>query len=494
MNPPANWYPDPTGRHQQRYWDGDQWTEHIFTDGTQGVDPLDPPDPGPSADTTVADAVTEPAEAHDESRDEVDAPDAEAHVAQPADDAPAGGAAGKDAEVDHAADEDAPAAPAGDGLFSEARIGPQDAATSDVAHGDGPNLWMPASDEEPAASAASEEPAELATEVEADDVVGALDEVEQAQDAEADLPVAGGGLSDAFVLAPETASRLVAKRTRAPEDQDTEETPEPQATPGAIDAPPPTLHDEAPAAEMSAPAVPAASARDAEGGLGITGELVGGAFSEREEGGPVALQNTRMLRCAVSTGNTLVARQGTMVAYQGDVQFERQGAGGVGRALKRAATGEGLAMMRVDGTGDVFFADGAQHIFILQLDGGLGISVNGRNVLAFSASLAWDIERVKGANLLAGGLFNTTLTGTGWVALVSDGQPVVLRTHEAATFVDVNALVAWSGGLATRIVSTLSAKSLVGLGSGEAFQMAFEGSGIVIVQPSEGAIAAAVGG
>jgi uncharacterized protein (AIM24 family) len=179
-----------------------------------------------------------------------------------------------------------------------------------------------------------------------------------------------------------------------------------------------------------------------------------------------------------------------MVAYQGDVDFERQGAGGVSRAFKRAATGEGLAMMRVTGSGDVFFADGGQHVFLLQLDGGPGLSVNGRNVLAFSSSLQWDIERVKGATLLAGGLFNTTLQGSGWVALVSDGQPVVLRTDAAPTFVDVNALVAWSGGLTTSIVNTVGAKSLVGLGSGEAFQMAFEGAGVVVVQPSEGASSA----
>jgi uncharacterized protein (AIM24 family) len=230
------------------------------------------------------------------------------------------------------------------------------------------------------------------------------------------------------------------------------------------------------------------------GATGISGSLLSGAFAEDEDAGPVALQNARLLRCSLDGDRAVVARQGTMVAYQGDIDFERQGAGGLGKALKRAATGEGLSMMRVDGTGDVFFADTAQHVFLLELGGGPGLSVNGRNVLAFDAGLDWDIERVKGANLLAGGLFNTTLTGRGWVALVSDGEPVVLRTDDAPTFVDVNALVAWTGGLQTRIVNTVSAKTLVGLGSGEAFQMAFEGSGVVIVQPSEGTPGAATGG
>jgi uncharacterized protein YxjI len=35
-----NWYPDPTGRSEQRYFDGGRWTEHVFADGRQGTDPL----------------------------------------------------------------------------------------------------------------------------------------------------------------------------------------------------------------------------------------------------------------------------------------------------------------------------------------------------------------------------------------------------------------------------------------------------------------------
>ena len=38
---PANWYPDTTGRHQLRYWDGTRWTEHVSDNGVSGVDPLD---------------------------------------------------------------------------------------------------------------------------------------------------------------------------------------------------------------------------------------------------------------------------------------------------------------------------------------------------------------------------------------------------------------------------------------------------------------------
>jgi uncharacterized protein YxjI len=39
---PANWYPDPKGRHQLRYWDGSNWTEHVSTNGVTSTDPLEP--------------------------------------------------------------------------------------------------------------------------------------------------------------------------------------------------------------------------------------------------------------------------------------------------------------------------------------------------------------------------------------------------------------------------------------------------------------------
>jgi uncharacterized protein YxjI len=40
MTSPANWYPDPNGRAELRYWDGVVWTEHVSTDGVQSTDPV----------------------------------------------------------------------------------------------------------------------------------------------------------------------------------------------------------------------------------------------------------------------------------------------------------------------------------------------------------------------------------------------------------------------------------------------------------------------
>jgi uncharacterized protein (AIM24 family) len=60
-----------------------------------------------------------------------------------------------------------------------------------------------------------------------------------------------------------------------------------------------------------------------------------------------------------------------------------------------------------------------------------------------------------------------------------------LRT-DAPTFVDTDAVVAWSSGLTASVNRTMKAGALIGRGSGEAAQLALQGQGIVIVQPSEG--------
>lgn len=196
------------------------------------------------------------------------------------------------------------------------------------------------------------------------------------------------------------------------------------------------------------------------------------------------LQNHKMLKVRLN-GGTVMAKQGAMVAYQGEMDFDYQSAGGIGKMLKKAVTGEGVDLMRVTGTGDVFFADLASDVHVIELDGSDGFSVNGRSVLAFEPSVQWDIKMVGGAGMISGGLFNTHFTGAGKVAITTRGTPVVL-TVDAPTYVDTEAVVGWSAALQTSIRSSgFKPMALLGRGSGEAFQMAFSGQGFVIVQPSE---------
>lgn len=37
---PGGWHADPAGRHEQRYYDGQAWTEHVVDAGVQSTDPL----------------------------------------------------------------------------------------------------------------------------------------------------------------------------------------------------------------------------------------------------------------------------------------------------------------------------------------------------------------------------------------------------------------------------------------------------------------------
>ncbi len=198
--------------------------------------------------------------------------------------------------------------------------------------------------------------------------------------------------------------------------------------------------------------------------------------------GAMALQNPRLLRVALN--GELMARQGAMVAYQGEMSFAFEG-GGVGKFLKKALTGEGVPLMRCAGRGDLFLADNASEIHLIDLDGD-SVTVNGRNVLAFEPGLQWDIRRVEGASMFSGGIFNTVFTGKGRLAVTAHGAPVVLDTSQVPTFCDIQSAIAWSSNLQTSVRRTAGVGALIGRGSGEAFQLAFAGPGFVVVQASEG--------
>ncbi|MDQ3570004.1 MAG: AIM24 family protein [Actinomycetota bacterium] len=209
-------------------------------------------------------------------------------------------------------------------------------------------------------------------------------------------------------------------------------------------------------------------------------------FTETKSTDAFTLQNSKMLKVRLDRG-TIQAKLGSMVAYQGDVRFEHAGSGGVGRYLKKAVTGEGTPLMKVSGSGEVFLANEAQDVHVLRLEDDR-ITCNGQNVLALGDGIDWNIQRVQGgpAGALAGGLFNMSLAGSGFVALVTHGPPVLLDVGSAPTFTDVQAAVAWSAGVTTSLKTDVGVKTLIGRGSGETFQVGFSGQGWVLAQPSEG--------
>ncbi len=204
---------------------------------------------------------------------------------------------------------------------------------------------------------------------------------------------------------------------------------------------------------------------------------------EIEGQGHFVRQNSKMMKVELSQGEVF-ALAGSMVAYQGDVNFEHKGAGGMKAFLKQKVTGEGLPLMRVSGSGEIFLANMGADVHVIEMDND-SISVNGANILAYSAGLQSDIQFMRGAGMIAGGLFNTTLTGSGQVAIVTDGPPLVLNPSEAATFVDPDAAVCWSANLQVQLKTAIGMKALLGRTSGEEMQLGFTGQGFVVVQPSE---------
>lgn len=198
------------------------------------------------------------------------------------------------------------------------------------------------------------------------------------------------------------------------------------------------------------------------------------------------LENSRLLE--INLAGRVWAKRGSMVARTGAVSFTREGIleHGLGKLFKKMVTGEGVALMKAEGTGRVYLADKGKKVHVLTLNGET-FHVNGNDLLAFEPGIEWDIKLMRRiAGLLTGGLFNVKLSGRGHVAITTHHEPIVLRVEPGKpVFTDPNATVAWSGSLSPDLHTDFSLKSLFGRGSGESFQLKFEGNGWVLVQPYE---------
>ncbi|MEH6794627.1 MAG: AIM24 family protein [Rhodococcus sp. (in: high G+C Gram-positive bacteria)] len=230
-----------------------------------------------------------------------------------------------------------------------------------------------------------------------------------------------------------------------------------------------------------------------QGVLAMKSELFAPAHAE-VPGSGIQKQGSKM--CRIGMNGEIMARAGSMVAYQGNLQFEAKGSGGIGRALKQALSGEGVPLMKVTGQGDLFLANAAQDVHLIDLDDSDGLTINGANVLAFESTLSYDIKRVQGAATGGNaGFFNCVFTGRGRIAITTDGVPVVLNVDQP-TFADPQAAVAWSSSLQTRVKKndSFGLGTLIGRTTGERFTLEFAGQGFVVVQPSEQPPGGLVGG
>jgi uncharacterized protein (AIM24 family) len=184
----------------------------------------------------------------------------------------------------------------------------------------------------------------------------------------------------------------------------------------------------------------------------------------------------------------IMAKAGSMVAYIGNVDFKREGllSKGLGGLLKKAISGEGTSLMHASGTGKLYLADEGKKVKIIKLQNE-SIFVNGNDVLALEDTIKNEIKMLKSvAGMMSGGLFQVKLSGSGYIAITTHGEPILLKVSaNQPVYTDPNATVAWSENLSPNIKTNLTFGSFIGRGSGESFQLEFFGEGWVLVQPYE---------
>lgn len=208
-------------------------------------------------------------------------------------------------------------------------------------------------------------------------------------------------------------------------------------------------------------------------------------YAEAPVGDRWTEQNANLVRATLTKDAPILAKQGSMVAYQGDIDFAHKGSGVLGK-LTGALTGQGMSLMRCTGNGEVFLADEASRVFVIRLQGEQ-LYTSAQGVLAFDESLETEVRRIEGEGLPGGGFFSMLFSGTGAVVVKTRGVPVVIPVGPA-TYVDGNAVIAWSAGAqAVTTTSLRLRRSGYASRTTEAVNLQFRGApgNFVVVQPFE---------
>ncbi|MES5816880.1 TerD family protein [Streptomyces sp. RG80] len=217
---------------------------------------------------------------------------------------------------------------------------------------------------------------------------------------------------------------------------------------------------------------------------GVAGALQ--QFKETPTGQRWTQQNKKLVRVDLGIGGQpVLARQGSMVLYQGKVDFSYKGAGFAGRVVGNA-TGQEMQLMRCTGQGQVFLADNSTMLHPIELQGD-GICVSAENVLAFDESLQYEVRRIEGHGIPGGALFTMLFQGTGTIVLKTHGTPVVLPVTPT-TFADANAVVAWSSAAQVVVSSQVRMRRNAYPGdTGESVNLQFRAApgNFIVVQPYE---------
>lgn len=206
------------------------------------------------------------------------------------------------------------------------------------------------------------------------------------------------------------------------------------------------------------------------------------------------LVNSKMLSVTLRN-EEVFAKRGAMIAYTGRVDFAPSSSGseGLGGMAMRSVTGERMTLMSARGTGEVLYAFYGRHVTMVHLSGET-FYAESESLLAYDGRLRSGTQflgssgvggLIRGA-ATGSGLFTTTLTGSGELAIVSDGDAIALDvTPDRPVFVDPQAYIGHRGQLRSDLVTDVGWKTFVGQSSGESYQLKFTGGGTVYIQAAE---------
>jgi uncharacterized protein (AIM24 family) len=223
--------------------------------------------------------------------------------------------------------------------------------------------------------------------------------------------------------------------------------------------------------------------------------------------------NGKVVKVNVGMAGGVVARNGAMLFYTGDISFAPHqipgagpgmGGGGIMRMAGRMMAGEHERTMLATGNGEVHYGFAGLEVHVVQMQPGAVLRVEASRLLANSAALQSSIVSVMSSGgggggglmgalrgaasgaLTGQGMFTTQLSGQGAAVLLAHGGFLELPVGGPNPIVvDPQAFVAAYGNVQTELKTALSWRDAVGRGSGEAMQLHCVGQGVVYVQASE---------
>ncbi|MGK8491773.1 AIM24 family protein [Nocardia asiatica] len=225
--------------------------------------------------------------------------------------------------------------------------------------------------------------------------------------------------------------------------------------------------------------------------------------------------NGKVVKVNVGMAGGVVARNGAMLFYTGDVSFAphqipgAQGMGGMGGLMGiagRAMAGEHERTMLAQGNGEVHYGFAGLEVHVVHMQPGAALRVEASRLLANTAGLQSSVVSVMSSGgggggggglmgalrgaasgaLTGQGMFTTQLSGQGAAVLLAHGGFLELQVGGPnPVVVDPQAFVAAYGNVQTELKTAMSWRDAVGRGAGEAMQLHCVGQGVVYVQASE---------